>query len=126
MVRKISSQTSNFSAEVNAIGCMAHVLHLVACDGLKVLGNRSPVESSPANKPRGPMDLTSLINPPEVLNLNYHSIISWVAHLALYLQQSPHQHKRFITTVKLVYNDDTRPTNATTLLSHVQTHRNST
>ncbi|MBW0556115.1 hypothetical protein O181_095830 [Austropuccinia psidii MF-1] len=126
MVHEISRQTSSsFSAEVNAIGCMAHVLHLVACDGLKALGNSSPVESSPANEPRGPMDLTSLIDPPEVLSLNYYSIISRVACLALYLHQSPQRCKRFITTVKLVYND-TRPTNATTLLSHVSTCWNST
>ncbi|MBW0478245.1 hypothetical protein O181_017960 [Austropuccinia psidii MF-1] len=109
MVHEISSETSTFSAEGNAIGCMAHVLHLVA------LGNSSLVESSPENKPRGPIDLTSLIDPPEGLSLNYDSIISWVACLASYLHQSPQWHKRFITTVKLVYND-TRPTNATTLL----------
>ncbi|MBW0468529.1 hypothetical protein O181_008244 [Austropuccinia psidii MF-1] len=102
MVHKISSQTSSFSAEVNAIGCMAHVLHLVARDGLKALGNSSLVESSSANEPRGPMDLTSLIDLPEGLNVNYDSIISWVARLALYLHQSPQQHKRFITIVKLV------------------------
>ncbi|MBW0505292.1 hypothetical protein O181_045007 [Austropuccinia psidii MF-1] len=119
MVHRISSQTSTFSAEVNAIGFMAHDLHLVARDGLKAL-----VELSPANKPRGPMDLTSFINQPEELNLNYYSIISWVACLALYLHQSPQQCKGFITTVKLVYND-TRPTNATKLLSHVSTFCNS-
>ncbi|MBW0572569.1 hypothetical protein O181_112284 [Austropuccinia psidii MF-1] len=104
---------------VNAIGCMAHVLHLVSRDGLKALGNRSPVESSPANNPRGPMDLKSLIDPPEVLNLNYDSIISRVEHLASYLHQSPQWRERFITTVKLVYN-------VTTLLSHVSTRWNST
>ncbi|MBW0472387.1 hypothetical protein O181_012102 [Austropuccinia psidii MF-1] len=115
MVHRISSETSNFSSEVNAIGCMAHVLHLVAFDGLKALGNSSPVESPPENNTRGPMDSTSLINPPEGLNLNCNSIISWVARLALYLHQSPQQRKTFITTVKLVCND-------TTLLSHVSTH----
>ncbi|MBW0557873.1 hypothetical protein O181_097588 [Austropuccinia psidii MF-1] len=71
------------------------------------------------------MDLTGLINSPEGLNLNQNSIISWVSHLALYLPQSPQQHKGFITTFKIVYND-TIQTNATTLLSHFLTHWNST
>ncbi|MBW0580369.1 hypothetical protein O181_120084, partial [Austropuccinia psidii MF-1] len=99
MVHEISGQISTFSA--------------------KALGNSSPVESSTKNKPRGPIDLTSLIDSPEGLNFNYNSIISWVARLALYLHQSPQQCKRFITTVKLVYND-------TTLLSHFSIHWNST
>ncbi|MBW0463624.1 hypothetical protein O181_003339 [Austropuccinia psidii MF-1] len=94
-------------------------VNLVAHDGLKALGNSSLVESSPAKNPRGPMDLTSLIDWPEGLNLNYNSIISQVACLALYLHQSPQQCKRFITTFKLVYND-------TTLLSHVSKHWNLT
>ncbi|MBW0495370.1 hypothetical protein O181_035085, partial [Austropuccinia psidii MF-1] len=125
MVHKISSQTSTFSAEVNAIGFMAHILHLVARDGLKALGNSSLVELSPENKTREPMDLTNFINQPEGLNLNYYFIISWVACLSLHLHQSPQQCEGFITTVKLVYND-TRPTNATKLLSHVSTCCNST
>ncbi|MBW0588154.1 hypothetical protein O181_127869, partial [Austropuccinia psidii MF-1] len=113
-----------YTANTQAIGCMAHTIHLAARDGLNALGNAASdaLDSSIASDS---MAITNLVSPPDGLNVKYNSIITCIGRLASYLHQSPQRREKFITTVKLVY-DNSRPTHATMLLSHVPTRWNST
>ncbi|MBW0574724.1 hypothetical protein O181_114439 [Austropuccinia psidii MF-1] len=124
MNQEIQSLCPTYTANTQAIGCMAHTIHLEARDGLNALGNAAS-DALDSSIEGGPMAITNLVSPPDGLNLKYNSIITCTGRLASYLHQSPQRHKKFITTVKLVY-DDSRPMNATMLLSHVPTHWNPT
>ncbi|MBW0530180.1 hypothetical protein O181_069895 [Austropuccinia psidii MF-1] len=103
---------------------MAHTIHLAAHDGLKELGNVESDSLDPSIS-SDPIAIKNLVSPPDGLNLKYDSISTHIGRLASYLHQSPQRHEKFITTVKLVYNNS-RPTHATILLSHVPTHWDST
>ncbi|MBW0573371.1 hypothetical protein O181_113086 [Austropuccinia psidii MF-1] len=124
MNQEIQSLCPTYTADTQAIGFMAHTIHLAARDGLNALGNAESdaLDSSIASDP---MAITNLVSHPDKLSLNYNSIITCIGLLASYLHQSPQRHEKFITTVKLVY-DNSRPTHSTMLLSHVPTHWNST
>ncbi|MBW0482455.1 hypothetical protein O181_022170 [Austropuccinia psidii MF-1] len=107
------------------VGCMAHTIHLAVCDGLKALGSKLPDTNNQVdNNNENPMSITSLVDPPDGLNLQYNSIIVKISCLASYLYPSPQRREKFITTVNLVYDSD-KPTNANTLLSQVSTRWNS-
>ncbi|MBW0580140.1 hypothetical protein O181_119855, partial [Austropuccinia psidii MF-1] len=71
------------------------------------------------------MDLSNLLDTPDGTHLQYDSIISQIAKLGSYLQQSSQRREKFITTVNLVY-DGSKPTKASTSLTHVCTRWNST
>ncbi|MBW0482652.1 hypothetical protein O181_022367 [Austropuccinia psidii MF-1] len=120
MASEIQDELPGFCADQQAIGCMAHTIHLAAQDGLKALG-----ATPDTNDSHGLMSITNITNDPDGLHLNYNSIVSRISRLATYLNQSPQRREKFITTVHLVY-DDSRPTKAVTLLSHVSTRWNST
>ncbi|MBW0475662.1 hypothetical protein O181_015377 [Austropuccinia psidii MF-1] len=124
MNQEIQSLCPTYTANTQEIGCMAHTIHLAACDGLNALGNveSDALGSSIASDPMG---ITNLVSAPDGLNLKYDSIITHIGQLASYFHQSAQRREKFITTVKLVY-DDFRPMHATNLLSHVSTHWNST
>ncbi|MBW0479526.1 hypothetical protein O181_019241 [Austropuccinia psidii MF-1] len=117
--QEIQSLCPTYTANTQAIGCMAHTIHLAAHDGLNALGNAASdaLESSISSDP---MAITNLVSPPDGLNLKYNSVITCIGQLASYLHQSPQRREKFITTVKLVY-DNSRPTHATMILSHVPT-----
>ncbi|MBW0499106.1 hypothetical protein O181_038821 [Austropuccinia psidii MF-1] len=117
MVNKIASTAATFNASTHAIGCMAHVLHLAAQDGLKALSKGVAPTTCEQEEPPGQMAIVNIINPPDGLSLRYDSIISCVAQLASYLWQSPQCREKFEATVKLIY-DGPKPTNANTLLCH--------
>ncbi|MBW0477723.1 hypothetical protein O181_017438 [Austropuccinia psidii MF-1] len=71
------------------------------------------------------MDLSNLLDTPDGTHLQYDSIISQIAKLGSYLQQSPQHCEKFITMVNLVY-DGSKPTKASTLLTNVCTRWSST
>ncbi|MBW0480472.1 hypothetical protein O181_020187 [Austropuccinia psidii MF-1] len=115
-----------FCSKDHAVGCMAHTIHLAACDGLKALGSDTgdtptPVDHNDLNQ----MAISSLTNSPNGLNLQYNSIIGKISQLASYLHHSPQRREKFITTVNLVYDTD-KTTNAKTLLMQVPTRWHST
>ncbi|MBW0584590.1 hypothetical protein O181_124305 [Austropuccinia psidii MF-1] len=90
MASEMQHQLPAFCADQQAIGCMAHTLHLAAQDGLKALGATPEELATPnANDSHGLMSLTNIINDPDGLHLNYNSIISQISQLATYLNQSP-------------------------------------
>ncbi|MBW0525689.1 hypothetical protein O181_065404, partial [Austropuccinia psidii MF-1] len=124
-VNKIASTAPTFKASTHAIGCMAHVLHLAAQDGLKALSKGVVPTTCKQEEPPGPMAIVNIINTPDGSSLRYDSIISRVAQLASYLRQSPQRREKFVATVKLNYNGP-KPANANTLLCHVCTRWNST
>ncbi|MBW0514873.1 hypothetical protein O181_054588 [Austropuccinia psidii MF-1] len=108
------------------VGCIAHTNHLAACSGLEALGRKPPNKNNEVdNNNENPMSISSLVDPPDGLNLHYNSIIGRIRHLASSLCHSPQRPKKFITTLNLVYNSD-KPTNADTLASQVSTRWNST
>ncbi|MBW0476688.1 hypothetical protein O181_016403 [Austropuccinia psidii MF-1] len=84
----IEIQMAMFSADIHSIGCMAHVLHLVSFEGLKALANGSIATTEEENKIATPMVIANLVDPPDGFNMRYYSIISCVAQLSSYLQQS--------------------------------------
>ncbi|MBW0539431.1 hypothetical protein O181_079146 [Austropuccinia psidii MF-1] len=125
MASEMQNQLPGFCADQQAIVCMAHTIYLAARDGLKALGaTPEELETPNENDSHRLMSPTNIINDPDGLHLNYNSIVSQISQFATYLNQSPQRHEKFITTVHLVYNDS-RPTKAVTLLSHVSTRCNS-
>ncbi|MBW0569659.1 hypothetical protein O181_109374 [Austropuccinia psidii MF-1] len=105
---------------------MAHTIHLAAHDGLKALGTNSGNSITSTDEDSfNPMSISSLIDPPDGLHLQYNSIISKISRLASYLRHSPQQRDKFATAVNLVYKSN-KPGNANTLLSQVPTRWNST
>ncbi|MBW0549625.1 hypothetical protein O181_089340 [Austropuccinia psidii MF-1] len=125
MVNEIASMAVKFNASTHSIGCMAHVLHLAARDGLKALSKGVAPTNCKQEEPPGPMAIVNIINSPDGSSLRYDSIISRVAQLASYLRQSPQRREKFAATVKLNY-DGPKQTNANTLSCHVRTCWNST
>ncbi|MBW0570117.1 hypothetical protein O181_109832 [Austropuccinia psidii MF-1] len=125
MAQEIGKKNPVFDPNQQAIGCMAHTIHLTACDGLNALGSQPDSISEEPTEVAGPMSIANLVDPPDGLNLNYNSIVSCIAQLASYINRSPQQQEKFLKTVQLVY-DESKPTHVTTLLSHVVTRWNST
>ncbi|MBW0466663.1 hypothetical protein O181_006378 [Austropuccinia psidii MF-1] len=125
MVNNIESMATEFNASMNSIGCIAHVLHLTAPNGLKSLSKRVEPTTCEQEEPPGSGAIVNIIKTHDGVSLRYDSIIYCVAQLASYLWKSPQHREKFATTVKLVY-DGPKPTNANTLLFHVHTFWNST
>ncbi|MBW0478915.1 hypothetical protein O181_018630 [Austropuccinia psidii MF-1] len=128
MAQEIEAINPTFSSKAQAIGCMAQTIHLAACDGINALASNGTSTSTTNNKlsnEAGPMDIVSLVDPPDGIDINYNSIILQLTQLALYLNQSPQRHEKFVATVKLMY-DEEKPSNPVILLSHVATRWNST
>ncbi|MBW0509366.1 hypothetical protein O181_049081 [Austropuccinia psidii MF-1] len=125
MCHEIQAMCPSFSASTQSIGCMAHTIHLAARDGLNALSQGpTSLPESEVDDLR-PMAISNLVDPPDGQKINYNSIISRISRLASYLNHSPQRRERFVTTVKLVY-DENGPKNATSLLSNVCTRWNST
>ncbi|MBW0583471.1 hypothetical protein O181_123186 [Austropuccinia psidii MF-1] len=120
MFNRISSMAATFNYSTHAIGCMTHVLHLAAQDGLKALSKGVAPTTCKQEEPPGPMAIVKIINLPDGMSLRYDSIISHVAQLASYLWQSPQGREMFAETLKLIYYGP-KPTNTNTLLFHVHT-----
>ncbi|MBW0491999.1 hypothetical protein O181_031714 [Austropuccinia psidii MF-1] len=121
MAQEISRSVPTFHADTHSIGCMAHIIHLAARDGLSALTNTNTTATPIGHR----MDLSNLLDTPDGTHLQYDSIISRIAKLGSYLRQSSQRREKFITTVNLVY-DGSKPTKASTLLTHVCTRWNST
>ncbi|MBW0464295.1 hypothetical protein O181_004010 [Austropuccinia psidii MF-1] len=125
MAQEIKAICSRFFSKANAVGFMAHMIHLAAHDGLKALGTSSGDSISSTDEDNcNPMSISSLVDPPDGLHLQYNSIISKISLLASYVCHSTQQQDKFITTVNLVYENN-NPGNANTLLSQVLTQWNS-
>ncbi|MBW0479518.1 hypothetical protein O181_019233 [Austropuccinia psidii MF-1] len=71
------------------------------------------------------MLIANMVTPLDGHQLHYDSIILRISRLATYLRHSPQRQEKFSTTVSLIYDED-KPTNVTSLLSHVSTRWNST
>ncbi|MBW0575656.1 hypothetical protein O181_115371 [Austropuccinia psidii MF-1] len=68
MVQEIENISPTFKAETHAIGCMAHIIHLAARNGLNALGHRgsSDIEvKKQSSELIAPMAISNLINPPD-------------------------------------------------------------
>ncbi|MBW0525830.1 hypothetical protein O181_065545, partial [Austropuccinia psidii MF-1] len=128
MAQKLEETSGYFNAAMQHIGCMAHIIHLATRDGLNALSldSSSPDNNIPPDDwINNHMSKETLVDSPDGMHLRYNTIISRIARLASYLNQSPQWREKFITTVRLVYNGAT-PTHATSLLLHVSTCWNST
>ena len=102
MAQEIEAICPRFCSKANAVGCMAHTIHLAARDGLKALGTNSGDSITSTDEDNlNPMSISSLVDPPDGLHLQYNSIISKISCLASYLCHSPQQRDKFITTVNL-------------------------
>ncbi|MBW0570861.1 hypothetical protein O181_110576 [Austropuccinia psidii MF-1] len=101
---------------------MAHILHLSAHDGLKGLAKGPSTHEDQYIVNMGPMSISTLINPPDGLRLNYNSIISHISRLASYLCQSPQRREKFISMVNIFHEAQ----KGNTLLTNVITQWNST
>ncbi|MBW0539430.1 hypothetical protein O181_079145 [Austropuccinia psidii MF-1] len=123
MALKLEETSGSFNAAMQHIGCMAHIIHLDARDGLNAFSLDSSSRDNnipPDNWINNCMSTETLIDFQDGMHLRYNTIISRIARLASYLNQSPQRRDKFITTVRLVYNGAT-PTHATSLLLHVST-----
>ncbi|MBW0466965.1 hypothetical protein O181_006680 [Austropuccinia psidii MF-1] len=128
MVQEIENISLTFKAEMHAIGCMAHIIHLDERDWLNSLvhGVSSDIEvNQQSSELIAPIAISNLIDPPDGQHMRYDSIISHIAWLASYMNQSPQRREKFIGTVNLLY-DRSQPTNSTTLLTPVSTQWSST
>ncbi|MBW0488743.1 hypothetical protein O181_028458 [Austropuccinia psidii MF-1] len=126
MAQEIKAICPRFCSKANAVGCMAHTIHLAARNGLKALGTNSGDSINSTNEDNfNPISISSLVDPPDGLHLQYNSIISKISRLASYLYHSPQRQNKVVTTVNLIYEKN-KPGNAKTLLSQVPTQWNST
>ncbi|MBW0509010.1 hypothetical protein O181_048725 [Austropuccinia psidii MF-1] len=92
MEMEIAIMRPTFQPETHAIGCMAHILHLEAWDGLNALSiNNAPSIDSENEINKNCMAISNITDPPDGLNLDYNSIISQISQLASYLWDSPHR-----------------------------------
>ncbi|MBW0560929.1 hypothetical protein O181_100644 [Austropuccinia psidii MF-1] len=126
--QEIQEINPTFSSKNQGIGCMAYTIHLATLDGINALASNGTSNSTTNNKlykAAGSMDIVSLVDAPDGIDMNYKLIILQLAQLALYLNQSPQIHEKFVATSKLVYYEE-KPRNAVILLSHVATRWNST
>ncbi|MBW0484250.1 hypothetical protein O181_023965 [Austropuccinia psidii MF-1] len=85
-----------FKTETDAIGCMEHIIHLAAHDGLNALGHgvSADIEVNPKSAELiAPMAISNLINPPHGKHMRYDSIIFCIAQLASYIKKSPRDKK---------------------------------
>ncbi|MBW0535070.1 hypothetical protein O181_074785 [Austropuccinia psidii MF-1] len=71
MAQEIQFKFPTFVAEKNTIGCMVHIIHLAACDGLKALEHANGPTQTEAQEPQGQMDLSNLIDKADSLYLKY-------------------------------------------------------
>ncbi|MBW0502929.1 hypothetical protein O181_042644 [Austropuccinia psidii MF-1] len=122
MAQEIECLIPSFSASNHAIGCMAHTIHLAACDCLNALAQSGPLPSDQeaSGNNSGPMAISNLVDEPDGQNTWYNSIIDCLSKLASYIRQSPQRRKKFIHMVNLIYEEG-QTTKATTLLTNVCT-----
>ncbi|MBW0463373.1 hypothetical protein O181_003088 [Austropuccinia psidii MF-1] len=128
MAQKLEENLVSLNSAMQQIGCMAHIIHLATWDGLSTfsLDSTSPDNNMPPDDwINNFISIETLVNSQDVMPLRYNTIISQVSRLASYLNHSPQQRDKFITTVHLVYNGTT-PKNVTSLFLHVSTCWNST
>ncbi|MBW0567961.1 hypothetical protein O181_107676 [Austropuccinia psidii MF-1] len=62
---EIGKKTPMFDPNQQAIGCMAHTIHLTARDGLNALGSQPDSISEEPTKVAGPMSISNLVDPPD-------------------------------------------------------------
>ncbi|MBW0500916.1 hypothetical protein O181_040631 [Austropuccinia psidii MF-1] len=125
MFHEIQAMCPSFSAWTQSIRCMTHTIHLEARDGLNALSKRPTSFPESEVDDLGPMAISNLVYPPNGQKINYNSVVSLISLLASYLNHSPQRCQKFVTTFKLVY-DENGPKNATSVLSNVCTRWNST
>ncbi|MBW0493773.1 hypothetical protein O181_033488 [Austropuccinia psidii MF-1] len=116
----------DFSAKQQAIGCMAHPIHLAAHDRLKSLGDgRASMTTQKECEDDHTMLIANIVNCPNGADLNENKITTQIGCLASYLKHSPQRRDKVSAPVNLIYNEQ-NPRSETTLLSHVLTKWNST
>ncbi|MBW0549347.1 hypothetical protein O181_089062 [Austropuccinia psidii MF-1] len=80
MAMAVETKIPTFCAKTHSVGCMAHKLHLAACNGLNALGvsNSPPHQPSTIHDPN-PMLTSNVLDLPDGVNLQYDSIVSRVS-----------------------------------------------
>ncbi|MBW0576676.1 hypothetical protein O181_116391 [Austropuccinia psidii MF-1] len=81
MAQEISWSVPNFHADTHSIGCMEHIIHLAACNGLSALTNTNTTATPIGHQ----MDLSNILDKPDGTHLQYDSIILQIAKLGSYL-----------------------------------------
>ncbi|MBW0471390.1 hypothetical protein O181_011105 [Austropuccinia psidii MF-1] len=126
MAQVLEEMMEDFSEKQQAIGCMAHTIHLAEREGLKSLGDgRASMTTQEEHKDDHPMLIANIVNCPDGADLNYNTIITQIGHLAFYLGHSPQRSDKLSALMNFIYNEQT-PRSAMTLLSHLFTSWNST
>ncbi|MBW0515772.1 hypothetical protein O181_055487 [Austropuccinia psidii MF-1] len=117
MEQEIKAINPTFYPKAQAIGCMAQKIHLEAHDGINALSINGTSTSTKIkiSKEAGPMDIVSLPDPPNGIEINYDSIVFQITKLAFYHNQSTQRRERFMATAKIIY-DKENPSNVVILL----------
>ncbi|MBW0580327.1 hypothetical protein O181_120042 [Austropuccinia psidii MF-1] len=117
MEQEIKSISPTFYSKAQAIGCMAQKIHLEARDGINALAINGTSTSTQMkiSKEAFPMDIVSLADPPNGIDINYDSIVFQITKLAFYRNQITQRCERFMATAKLIY-DKENPRSAVILL----------
>ncbi|MBW0547519.1 hypothetical protein O181_087234 [Austropuccinia psidii MF-1] len=106
MAQVLEEMMEDLSAKKQAIGCMAHTIHLVACEGLKSLGDRrASITNQEENEDDHPMLIANIVNCPHGADLNENTIITQIGNLASYLRHSTQRRDKFSELVSLIYNE---------------------
>ncbi|MBW0479843.1 hypothetical protein O181_019558 [Austropuccinia psidii MF-1] len=86
MAQKIEVLVPMSTACTNAIGCMAHKIHLAAQDGLNALAQGPPVATNePKGNMNGPMSISHISDLPDGINTSYNSNINQISRLSSYI-----------------------------------------
>ncbi|MBW0526904.1 hypothetical protein O181_066619 [Austropuccinia psidii MF-1] len=75
MAQELEAINPTFSFKAQAIGCMEHTIHLAAHDGNNGLAsNRTSASTTNTelSKEAGKMDIVSLVEPPDGIDINYN------------------------------------------------------
>jgi hypothetical protein len=119
-----------FEANIQLLGCMAHVINLAAQDGIKVFGSSSGTEKdSEEEVTLRQMDIGNLVDQPDGFGLDLSTIVSCVHGLVTYICGLPQRCKGFQTVANFVNNQSNSSesqSNAKMLILNVRTCWNST
>ncbi|MBW0542532.1 hypothetical protein O181_082247 [Austropuccinia psidii MF-1] len=75
MDQEIEAVNPTFSSKAQVIRCMVHTIHLAACNGIIALarnGTSTSTTNRKISKADGPMNIVSLVDPPDGIDINYN------------------------------------------------------
>ncbi|MBW0488684.1 hypothetical protein O181_028399 [Austropuccinia psidii MF-1] len=91
VAQEIEKQCIKFTSSTNTIGCMAHVRHLAACDGLRSLADGPTSATTPEYQDLpAPILIPSLATPLMAYKLittqTFHKLLDWAHTYGMFLK----------------------------------------